>query len=98
MFIDRIDSTGLRTFDKDWNTKIYVTTSAFHTVCTFQQLRQVTPIERITYSVDYPFSSTTDGWKFINALAESRVLTDDEMDMFACKNAKRLLVTVSSES
>jgi predicted TIM-barrel fold metal-dependent hydrolase len=64
MFIDRIDSTGLRngtTFDKVWNTNIWSTTSAFFTVRAFQQLRQVSPIERIMYSVDYPFSSMTDG-------------------------------------
>lgn len=94
MFIDRIDSTGLRndtTFDKVWNTNIWTTTSGFFTLRTFQQLRQVSPIERIMYSVDYPFSTTTDGWQFIEKLAESRVLTDGEMDMFAYKNAEKLL-------
>jgi predicted TIM-barrel fold metal-dependent hydrolase len=94
MFIDRIDSTGLRTdttFDRVWNTNIWTTTSAFFSVRAFQQLRQVTPIERIMYSVDYPFSSMTDGWKFVKQLAESKVLKDNEMDMFAYKNAEGLL-------
>ncbi|KAH5690267.1 hypothetical protein HBI44_173100 [Parastagonospora nodorum] len=94
MFIDRIDSTGLRndtTFDRVWNTNIWTTTSAFFTVRAFQQLRQVTSIERIMYSVDYPFSSMSDGWKFIEQLAENKVLRNDEMDMFAYKNAERLL-------
>jgi predicted TIM-barrel fold metal-dependent hydrolase len=61
------------------------------TVRAFQQLRQVTPIERIVYSVDCPFSSMSDGWKFVERLAESEVLKNTEMDMFAYKNAKRLL-------
>jgi predicted TIM-barrel fold metal-dependent hydrolase len=94
MFIDRVDSTGLRngtTFDKVWNTNIWSTTSAFFTVRAFQQLRQVSPIERIMYSVDYPFSSMTDGWGFIEKLAESKVLKDDEMNLFAYKNAENLL-------
>lgn len=94
MFIDRIDSTGLRndtTFDRVWNTNIWTTTSAFFAMRQFQQLRQVTPIERIMYSVDYPFSSMSDGWKFVEQLAESRVLTNHEMDMFAHKNAENLL-------
>jgi predicted TIM-barrel fold metal-dependent hydrolase len=94
MFIDRIDSTGLRndtTFDRVWNTNIWTTTSAFFTVRAFQQLRQIMPIERIMYSVDYPFSSMSDGWKFVEQLAESGVLKDREMDMFAYKNAERLL-------
>jgi predicted TIM-barrel fold metal-dependent hydrolase len=94
MFIDRIDSMGLRnntTFEKVWNENIWVTTSGFFTVRTFQQLRQVTPIERIMYSVDYPFSSAELGWEFIQKLAESGVLTDSEMDLFAHKNAESLL-------
>lgn len=94
MFIDRIDSIGLRndtTFDQVWNTNIWTTTSGFFTVRTFQQLRQVTPIARIMYSVDYPFSSMTDGWDFIKELAESKVLNNSEMDMFAYKNAEKLL-------
>lgn len=57
----------------------------------FQQLRQVTPIERIMYSVDYPFSSMSDIWKFVEQLAEEKVLKNEEMDMFAHKNAERLL-------
>ncbi|OAG12109.1 amidohydrolase family protein [Paraphaeosphaeria sporulosa] len=94
MFIDRIDSTGLRndtTFDRVWSTNIWSTTSAFFTVRQFQQLRQVSPVERIMYSVDYPFSTNTDGWAFVEKLAEAKVLSDDEMDMFAYKNAERLL-------
>jgi predicted TIM-barrel fold metal-dependent hydrolase len=94
MFIDRIDSTGLRndtTFDRVWNTNIWTTTSAFFTVRAFQQLRQVTSIDRIMYSVDYPFSSMTDGWEFVEQLAYSGVLMENEMDMFAYKNAEKLL-------
>ena len=94
MFIDRIDSYSLRngtTFDKVWNTNIWITTSAFFTVRAFQQLRQVTPIERIMFSVDYPFSSMADGLKFIEKLAESNVLQDKEMDLFAHGNAEALL-------
>ena len=94
MFLDRIDSTGLRndtTFNRVWNSNIYVTTSAFFTVRAFQQLRQVTPIERIMYSVDYPFESVTSGWDFVRKLAENKVLTNREMDLFAYKNAEKLL-------
>lgn len=94
MFIDRIDSTGLRndtTFEAVWNTNIWTTTSAFFTVRQFEQLRLVTKVERIMYSVDYPFSSMTDGWAFVEKLAESGVLSEKEMDAFAWKNVERLL-------
>ncbi|KAJ4376880.1 hypothetical protein N0V86_006316 [Didymella sp. IMI 355093] len=94
MFLDRIDSTGLRndtTFNAVWEKNIWSTTSAFFTVRQFQQLRQVSPVERIMYSVDYPFSTNTDGWAFVEKLAQSGVLTDGEMEAFAYKNAETLL-------
>lgn len=94
MFIDRIDSYSLRngtTFDKVLNTNIWVTNSAVFTVQAFQQLRPVTPIERIMYLVDYPFSSMEDGWKFAQNLVGSNILNDGEMDMFAHGNAEALL-------
>lgn len=94
MFLDRIDSTGLRndtTFNAVWEKNIWSTTSAFFTVRQFQQLRQVSPVERIMYSVDYPFSTNTDGWAFVEKLAQSGVLSDAEMEAFAHGNAERLL-------
>ena len=57
----------------------------------FEQLRQVRPIERIMYSVDHPFSTNTDGWAFVEKLAEAQVLSDAETDMFAWRNAEKLL-------
>ena len=54
-------------------------------------MRQVSPVERIMYSVDYPFSTNTDGWAFVEKLAQSGVLSDAEMDAFAYKTAERLL-------
>jgi len=94
VFIDRIDSTGLRndtTFDRVWKKDIWSTTSASSTVRQFEQLRQVGPVERIIYSVDYPFSINTDGWAFEEKLAQAQVLSDAEMDMFAWNNAEKLL-------
>lgn len=93
-FIDHIDAKDLRndtTFDRVWNTNIWSTTSTFFTVRHFEQLRLVSPIERIMYSVDYPFETTTDGWSFVEKLAQSGVLTNTEMDAFAYKNAEKLL-------
>ncbi|KAI4619882.1 hypothetical protein J4E83_005739 [Alternaria metachromatica] len=94
MFIDRIDLTGLRTdatFDRVWKTNTWSTTSAFFTVRQFYQLRQVSPVERIMYSVDYPFGTNTDGWAFVEKLAEAQVPSDAEMDIVAWRNAEKLL-------
>jgi len=69
MFIDRVDNTNLgaeksrdQTFDNVWRTNIWTTTSAFFTVRQFQMLRQVMPLERIMFFVDYPFSTFAQGW------------------------------------
>ena len=43
------------------------------------------------YSVDYPCSSNTDGLAFVKKLAQAQVLSDAEMDMFAWRNAEKLL-------
>ncbi|KAI0587783.1 amidohydrolase family protein [Pyrenophora tritici-repentis] len=94
MFIDRVDSTGLRndtTFNRVWSTNIWSTTSAFFTVRQFEQLRQVSPVDGIMFSIDYPFSRNTDGWAFVEKLAQAQVLSDENMDMFAYKNAEKLL-------
>jgi predicted TIM-barrel fold metal-dependent hydrolase len=97
-FIDRVDSTGLgaeksanQTFDSVWRTNIWATTSAFFTVRQFEMLRQVMPLERIMFSVDYPFSTFAQGWGFVRELAEKKVLTDREMNGFAFGNARGLL-------
>jgi len=94
MFIDRVDSAGLRndtTFDRVWKTDIGSTTSALCTVGQFNQLRQVSPVERIMCSVDYPFSSNIDGWAFMEKLAQAQVLSDVEMDRFVWRNDEKFL-------
>jgi predicted TIM-barrel fold metal-dependent hydrolase len=98
IFIDRIDSQNLgqekangTTFESVWKSNIWVTTSAFFTVRQFEMLRQVMPLERIMFSVDWPFSTFAQGWQFVQKLAEARVLTEREMDGFAFGNAVGLL-------
>jgi predicted TIM-barrel fold metal-dependent hydrolase len=98
IFIDRIDSQNVgqekangTTFDSVWRSNIWVTTSAFFTVRQFEMLRQVMPLERIMFSVDWPFSTFAQGWEFVQKLAEARVLTEREMDGFAFGNAVGLL-------
>ena len=43
------------------------------------------------YSVDYQFSNNTDGWAFVEKLVQAQVLSNTEMDMFAWRNAEKLL-------
>jgi hypothetical protein len=86
MFMDQTGSTELRndtTFDQVWHTDIWNTTSTFFTVRQFEQLRQVSPIERNMCSIDCPFSADTDWWTFVEEFAQAQVFTDAKMGEFA---------------
>jgi predicted TIM-barrel fold metal-dependent hydrolase len=94
MFIDRIDSMGLRngaTFDRAWKTNIWSTTVAFSTVRQSEQLIKGTAVEEIMFPANYPFSTNTDGRTFVEKLAQARLLSDAEMDMFAWRSIKKML-------
>lgn len=54
-------------------------------------LLQTTSIERILYSVDYPYSDTTQGHEFLRKLRESGLVSDDQYEMITFKNAQQLL-------
>jgi predicted TIM-barrel fold metal-dependent hydrolase len=94
IFIDRIDSMGLRngaTFDRAWKTNIWSTTVAFSTVRQSEQLIKGTAVEEIMFPANYPFSTNTDGRTFVEKLAQARLLSDAVMDMFAWRNIKRMI-------
>ena len=48
-------------------------------------------MDRILYSVDYPFEVNTDGKDFLELLSKSGLVTEEEMAMIAYKNAEKLL-------
>ena len=97
IWIDRVDGlkffekAGLPGFRKVWEKNIWVTSSGIFSVRTLEMLMKVTSMDRILYSIDAPFNSSELGWKFIEDIAASGVLTDEEMDMFVHENAKKLL-------
>ena len=55
-----------------------------------------TKVERILYSVDYPFSSNKDGLKFLEELKASGLVTEDQLERIAYKNAERAQAIVSA--
>ena len=44
-----------------------------------------------TCSVDYPYSDNEQGDKFLKELGWSGLVTEEELEMIASKNAKKLL-------
>jgi hypothetical protein len=65
----------------------HITTSGFFTRPPFDCARAVVGLERILYSVDYPFSATTQGQQFLSELG----LTPGEMDSLTRGAAAKLL-------
>jgi uncharacterized protein len=66
---------------------VHVTTSGYFTLPPFQCANDVVGIDRLMFSVDYPFSANTQGRDFLNSLK----LSDEEMFKLTHKNAEALL-------
>ncbi|MGB8987228.1 MAG: amidohydrolase family protein, partial [Candidatus Sulfotelmatobacter sp.] len=65
----------------------HVTTSGYFTLQPFQCACEVVGIDRLLYSVYYPFSANTQGRDFLNSLK----LSDDDKSKLTHSNAEALL-------
>ncbi|KAL7935656.1 amidohydrolase 2 [Trichoderma chlorosporum] len=96
--LDRIDEKwgqmwqkAEMTFKEVWARNIWVTTSGMFTMPPMACLLKSTPLERILYSVDYPYSDTEQGKAFMIELRESGMVTEEEYAKIAYQNAEKLL-------
>ncbi|KAF2160205.1 hypothetical protein M409DRAFT_29290 [Zasmidium cellare ATCC 36951] len=79
MMIDRVDDSKLRTdqtFREVWERNLWVTTSGFFHLRTLEMLMKVTKIERVMFSVDYPLVDIAKGWRFVEEVAGSGILSE----------------------
>ncbi|OAQ97754.1 hypothetical protein LLEC1_00418 [Akanthomyces lecanii] len=74
-----------------WRENIWVTTSGMFSLTPLKCLLQTMPIGHVLYSVDYPFSPNEKGFDFLNEIEESGLIAGDDLDLFAYKNAEKLL-------
>ncbi|KAF8198715.1 putative metal-dependent hydrolase, partial [Mycena galopus ATCC 62051] len=97
MMIARLDSvkflpaSGLPKFSEVWNRNIWVTSSGIFDVPTLEMLLKVTRMDHVMFAVDYPFNLNSEAVPFLEELAQLKVLTKEQFDMFAFGNAKKLL-------
>lgn len=54
-------------------------------------LLRVSDIDKILYSVDYPFVPNENGLAFIQELQKSDLINAEELEMICHKNAQKLL-------
>lgn len=69
-----------------FRTNVHITTSGYFTRQPFHCCREVVGLDRMMFSIDYPFSPTTRGRDFLQSLD----LADEDRNAFAHGNAERL--------
>jgi predicted TIM-barrel fold metal-dependent hydrolase len=74
-----------------WRNNIWVTTSGMFTLPPLACLLQTTSIDHVLYSIDYPFSATETGLKFVEEIEKSGLIVGEDLEKFAFKNAEKLL-------
>lgn len=87
MCSDEILSTMSRTLTQQLRDQVYVTTSGQFTLPPFRLLLETWGIDRILFSVDYPYNANRDG----RALLDSIPLDQTDIEKIAHRNADRLL-------
>ncbi|KAI9721645.1 MAG: hypothetical protein M1828_005012 [Chrysothrix sp. TS-e1954] len=80
-----------RGFKQVWDENLWITTSGMFSLNPLRCMLGNTKIERILYSVDYPFSSCADGQAFLEEIRDSGIMKERELEMFAYVNAAKLL-------
>lgn len=83
--------TFQRSLKEVWDENIWITTSGMFSLAPLACLLRTTKIERILFSVDYPFSENETGRKFIEEIKQSGLVKEEELEMIAHRNAEILL-------
>ena len=72
-----------------FKTNIHITTSGYFTEPPLRCAIDVVGMERLMFSVDYPFSPNTKGRGYLDTLRQT--LSDQDIERLAHGNAERLL-------
>ncbi|KAK1590682.1 uncharacterized protein LY79DRAFT_553730 [Colletotrichum navitas] len=85
-----------------WEENIWVTTSGVWGLAPLACVLKNTPVDHVLYSVDYPFEKNENGLAWVRELRDSGMVTPEELDKIAYRNAEKLLrikaPVVASES
>ncbi|RSL45180.1 hypothetical protein CEP51_016126 [Fusarium floridanum] len=74
-----------------WDENIWITTGGVWSVAPMACILRNTRVDHILYSVDYPFEKNENGLRWIRELQDSGLVTPEELEMIAYRNAGRLL-------
>jgi predicted TIM-barrel fold metal-dependent hydrolase len=80
-----------RPFKQIWDENIWITTSGVWSIDPMACILRNTNIERILYSVDYPFATNEKGLSWMEELERSGLVGKEDLERIAFKNAESLL-------
>ncbi|KAK8116305.1 hypothetical protein PG984_012807 [Apiospora sp. TS-2023a] len=80
-----------RLFREVYDTNLWITTSGVWSIDPMATILRNTKIERILYSVDYPFAKNEDGLRFMQDLEKSGWVTPEQLERIAYRNSEDLL-------
>lgn len=80
-----------RDFATVYKENLWITTSGVWGLAPMGAILMNTPMEHVLYSVDYPFAKNEDGLAWIESLEASGMVTREQLEMIAYKNAQDLL-------
>lgn len=95
--LDRIFGQSARWVDNQralktvWNENFWVTTSGMFSLAPLSCLLKMCSMDRILYSVDYPFSTNERGLQFVEDLEKSGMVSKEDLAAICSGNAERLL-------
>ena len=87
-----------RAFKTVWDANVWITTSGVWSVNPMRTLLANTKVERVLYSVDYPFAQNEVGLEWWGELERSGLCSDKELEMIAHGNAEALLGVKATKS
>ncbi|KAI8627917.1 hypothetical protein F5Y19DRAFT_440387 [Xylariaceae sp. FL1651] len=86
-----------RGFKEVYDENIWITTSGVWSLDPMATILRNTKIDHILFSIDYPFAKNEDGVEFIKNLEESGLVTQEQLEYIAYKNAEGLLKVKAKE-
>lgn len=89
--LTRDSKSWQHTFRDVYARNVWVTTSGMFDIEQFRLILSTTAMDRIMFSVDYPFESTVQSMDFMSSIKESGLVSEKDFAKIAYKNAEELL-------
>ena len=80
-----------------WDENVWITTSGMFFLAPMAAVLRQCKLERIMFSVDYPFGQNDAGVAFLRSLRDEGMVSEEVLEGIAYKNAERLLKVTAKE-